>query len=182
MVLRKYGNRAPHIICTKKCGCKSSRFDYIEKAILENLKKYYYDLEVVIKENEKEDKSEIYQKQIQYLNKELKTLKIQKNNIFDLFEQGKYDEKMFIERSDNVSSRIENISSQLEILENEIKKEKKTSITSQEIKAVIDAYYLADVKEKNELLKSILFKVEYTKNKNQKNDEFDVKLFPKIYV
>lgn len=182
MVLRKYGNRAPHIICTKKCGCKSSRFDYIENAVLENLKKYYHELEVVIKENEKEDKSEIYQKQIQYLRKELKTLKIQKNNIFDLFEQGKYDEEMFIERSGNVSSRIESISSQLEMLENELKKEKKTSVTSQEIKDVIDAYYLADIKEKNELLKSVLLKVEYTKNKNQKNDEFDIKLFPKIYV
>ena len=182
MVLRKYGNRAPHIICNKKCGCKSSRFDYIENAVLENLKKYYNELEVVIKENEKEDKSEIYQKQIQHLNKELKTLKIQKNNIFDLFEQGKYDEEMFIERSGNVSSRIENISSQLEVLENELKKEKKTSITSQEIKDVIDAYHLADIKEKNELLKSVLLKVEYTKNKNQKNDDFDIKLFPKIYV
>lgn len=182
MVLRKYGNKAPHIICNKKCGCKSSRFDYIENAVLEHLKKYYYELDIIIKEKEKEDKSEIYKKQIQLLSKELKTLKIQKNNIFDLFEQGKYDEEMFIERSSNVSSRIESISSQLDILENELKKEKKTSITSQEIKDVIDGYYLAGIKEKNELLKSILFKVEYIKNKNQKNDEFDIKLFPKIYV
>lgn len=182
MVLRKYGKSFPHIICTKKCGCKSSRFDYIENAVLEGLNNYYNELKIVIKEKKIDDKSEIYKKQIQILNKELKTLKVQKNNIFDLFEQGKYDEEMFIERSNNVSSRIENINIQLESIENELKKEKKTSITSQEIKDVIDAYSLADIKKKNELLKSILIKVEYTKNKNQKNDDFDIKLFPKIYV
>lgn len=182
MVLRKYGTKAPHIICTKKCGCKSSRFDHVESAILKSLSDYYNQLEVIIKENKKEDKSDIYKKQIELLNKELKTLKVQKNNIFDLFEQGKYDEEMFIERSSNVSSRIENINSQLELLEKNIEETKKTSITPQEIKDVIDAYYLSDIKEKNELLKNILFKVEYKKNKEQKNDDFEINLFPKIYV
>lgn len=182
MVLRKYGAKAPHIICTKKCGCKSSRFDYVENAILTSLKDYYDQLEVVIKENKEEDKSVLYKKQIELLNKELHTLKIQKNNIFDLFEQGKYDEEMFIERSNNVSSRIESINSQIGLLKKNIEKTRKTSITSKEIKDVIDAYYLSDIKEKNELLKSILFKVEYKKERNQRNDEFDIKLFPKIYI
>ena len=89
---------------------------------------------------------------------------------------------MFIERSNNVSSRIESINSQIGLLKKNIEKTRKTSITSKEIKDVIDAYYLSDIKEKNELLKSVLFKVEYKKERNQRNDEFDIKLFPKIYI
>ncbi|MBS6502896.1 MAG: recombinase family protein [Clostridium sp.] len=182
MILRKYGNTPPHIMCTKKCGCKSSRFDYVEKALLEGLKKYYDELEIIIKEKKKEDKTDVYKKQIELLNKELKTLKVQKNNIFDLFEQGKYNEEMFIERSANVSKRIENINSQLNILEENITKSKKTLITSKEIKDVLDGYHLSNIQEKNELLKNILFKVEYIKYKDQRNDDFHIQLFPKIYV
>lgn len=181
MILRKYTSGASHIMCTKKCGCKSSRFDYVENAVLEGLKNYYDELDVVIREK-KENKTDIYKKQMDILNKELKTLKIQKNNIFDLFEQGKYDEEMFVERSNNVSSRIENINCQLKLLEKNIESTNKKSITSKEIKNVIDAYYLSDIKVKNELLKSILIKVEYNKAKHQKNDDFNIKLFPKIYV
>lgn len=181
MILRKYTSGASHIMCTKKCGCKSSRFDYVENAVLEGLKKYYNELEIIIKEK-KEPKVDVHKRQIELLNKELKTLKIQKNNIFDLFEQGKYDEDIFIERSSNVSSRIEDITSQLKLLQKTIEDDNKKFITSKEIKNVIDGYYSANIKEKNELLKSILFKVEYNKAKHQKNDDFNIELFPKIYV
>lgn len=182
MVLRKYGNRLPHIICTKKCGCKSSRFDYIENAVLEGLKNYYNELEVIVQKKEKINKSEIYKKQIALLEKELLTLKKQKNNIFDLFEQGKYDEKTFIERSSNVSERISEVKNQILLLDEKIKNKEKKEITSKEVKNIIDAYEKADIATKNQLLKGILYKAEYKKNKTQKNDEFEINLLPKIYV
>ena len=103
MVLKKYGNRTPHILCNKKCGCKSSRFDYVEKFILDSLFDYYKQLEVAIKEKDITDNTKIYKKQIESLNRELIKLMNQKNNIFDLFEQGMYDKEVFIERSTNVS-------------------------------------------------------------------------------
>lgn len=182
MVLRKYGSKAPHIMCTKKCGCKSSRFDYVEKAILQGLSDYYKELKVVINKKNIVDNTEMYKKQIGLLNKELNVLKKQRNNIFDLFEQGMYDEKTFIERSSNVSDRIELVSSQIYLLEKENKKTQRKGITAKEIKYVMDAYKISDIETKNKLLKSVLHKVEYKKNKNQKNDDFEINLFPKIYV
>ncbi|MGG7144935.1 recombinase family protein [Clostridium nigeriense] len=182
MILRKYGNKAPHIMCTKKCGCKSSRFDYVEKAILEGLSDYLNQMELVIKKKDITDDTEIYKKQIELLTKELNTLKKQKNNIFDLFEQGMYDEKTFIERSNNVSNRIDSTASQLSLLQEKIEKKKKKEISAKEIKDVIDAYEFSSIEVKNKLLKSVLYKVEYKKNKEQKNDDFEINLFPKIYV
>lgn len=182
MVLRKYGNRAPHIMCTKKCGCKSSRFDYIEKFILDSLFDYYKQLEVAIKEKDITDNTKIYKKQIESLKRELIKLMNQKNNIFDLFEQGMYDKEVFIERSTNVSERIENVNSQISLLQEKIEEKKKDKITSKEIKHVIDVYSISDTETKNRLLKSILYKVEYKKSKDQKNDDFEISLFPRIYV
>jgi len=182
MVLRKYGNSAPHIMCTKKCGCKSSRFDYVEKSILEGLSDYLKQMELVIKKKDVTDDTEIYKKQIELLTKELNTLKKQKNNIFDLFEQGMYDEKTFIERSNNVSNRMDSTVSQLSLLQEKIEKKKKKEISTKEIKDVVDAYEFSSIEVKNRLLKSVLYKVEYKKNKEQKNDDFEINLFPKIYV
>lgn len=182
MVLKKYGNRAPHILCNKKCGCKSSRFDYVEKFILDSLFDYYKQLEVAIKEKDITDNNKIYKKQIESLNRELIKLMNQKNNIFDLFEQGMYDKEVFIERSTNVSERIENVNSQISLLQEKLEEKTKDKITSKEIKHVIDVYSFSDVETKNRLLKSILYKVEYRKSKEQKNDDFEINLFPKIYV
>ena len=182
MVLKKYGNRAPHILCNKKCGCKSSRFDYVEKFILDSLFDYYKQLEVAIKEKDITDNTKIYKKQIESLNRELIKLMNQKNNIFDLFEQGMYDKEVFIERSTNVSERIENVNSQISLLQEKLEEKTKDKITSKEIKHVIDVYSFSDVETKNRLLKSILYKVEYRKSKEQKNDDFEINLFPKIYV
>ena len=182
MVLKKYGNRTPHILCNKKCGCKSSRFDYVEKFILDSLFDYYKQLEVAIKEKDITDNTKIYKKQIESLNRELIKLMNQKNNIFDLFEQGMYDKEVFIERSTNVSERIENVNSQISLLQEKLEEKTKDKITSKEIKHVIDVYSFSDVETKNRLLKSILYKVEYRKSKEQKNDDFEINLFPKIYV
>lgn len=182
MVLKKYGNRAPHILCNKKCGCKSSRFDYVEKFILDSLFDYYKQLEVAIKEKDITDNTKIYKKQIESLNRELIKLMNQKNNIFDLFEQGMYDKEVFIERSTNVSERIENVNSQISLLQEKLEEKTKDKITSKEIKHVIDVYSFSDVETKNRLLKSILYKVEYKKSKEQKNDDFEINLFTKIYV
>lgn len=182
MVLKKYGDRAPHILCNKKCGCKSSRFDYVEKFILDSLFDYYKQLEVAIKEKDITDNTKIYKKQIESLNRELIKLMNQKNNIFDLFEQGMYDKEVFIERSTNVSERIENVNSQISLLQEKLEEKTKDKITSKEIKHVIDVYSFSDVETKNRLLKSILYKVEYRKSKEQKNDDFEINLFPKIYV
>lgn len=185
MVLRKYGNKAPHIICTSKCGNKSSRFDYIESSIVESLESYLEQLKSTKDEIIAEDKdTAIHKIQLENLNKQLSTLNSQRLKLFDLLEQGVYDNTTFLERSNNVSERIKETEKEINNL-NLILKGKNNKLdkanSSLKIKNVLDKYKKSkDILQKNELLKNILFKVEYKKEKNQRGSDFEIKLFPKL--
>ena len=96
-------------------------------------------------------------------------------------ENNLYDEDTFLERSKNINDRIENITHTLKSLEKKVKKNSYTSYEEdiKHFKNVLDAYNLTkDVSKKNNLLKSILYKIEYTKT--EKGKDYEIKLFPKL--
>ena len=71
----------------------------------------------------------------------------------------------------------------IEGLNNLIEQEKRIDRTeySQRLREVVFAYKASkNVQNKNELLKSVLIKAEYKKEKHQKDDDFEIKLFPKL--
>lgn len=183
MVLRKYKNIDPHIICNNKCGNKSAKFKYIENETILALEKYLENLSVESKNVKCNDDTDIYAKQLETLNKELSILSSQKLKLFDLLEQGIYTNEVFVERANNISSRTDAIVNEIDNIKGIIKKQsKKTNMNSNsKIKNVIEGYkHTSDIALKNELLKSILYKVEYKKTKDQKNDDFQIKLFPRV--
>jgi len=180
MVLRKYGDKQPHLICTKKCGCSSARFDYIEKAILKGLGEYYYELKINIETKSVKATTEIYEKQLDLLSKELGLLNNQKSEIFNLLEQKVYNDEIFLERYSNLTNRINTNLKQIEKLKSILNKERTTRNTTKKIIGLLDGYDKADIELKNKLLKTVLFKVEYKKVKPQRDDNFEIQLFPKI--
>lgn len=183
MVLRKYGDKSPHIICTKKCGNKSSRFDFIEKAIIQSLENYLIELKSNTEEVSINDDTIIYKRQIQILNKKLSTLASQKLKLFDLLEQGLYDNKTFLQRSNNISLRYDKIEEEMRKLKFAIKRYNIRSgmDLNLKVKSVIDNYKNSNnIITKNELLKNILQKIEYRKLSIQKGSDFELRLFLKL--
>lgn len=183
MVMRKYGDKMPHIICLKKCGNKSSRFDYIEKAVLESLEKYLEEVETNSESLVSNNEMNIYENQMDLLNKELVTLNSQKLKLFDLLEQGIYNNETFIERSNNIAERMDLVEIEIGKIKAILEKQNKKINGNREItlKNVIDGYKASnDITQKNELLKSVASKIVYKKLKSQKDDDFEIKLFPRV--
>lgn len=182
MVMRKYTNKDPHIMCSKKCGNKSSKFKYVESAIITAFKEYYEDVKSNIENSTStNDDLNLHKKHLDILKKDLSTLNSQKLNLYDLVEQGIYDSKTFLERSNNINVRITRIENEIKKIETTLEKQsQKTSNIDIKIKNVIDLYkFTKDISEKNELLKTILIKAEYLKLKEQRNDDFEIKIYPK---
>ncbi|MDP4179060.1 MAG: recombinase family protein [Bacillota bacterium] len=182
MVLRKYGDRKPHIICNK-CKNKSSRFDYIEKAIIESLENYLIDLDTKVEKdnnNNNEDLS-FYTNQLELFKKEYKTLESQNLQLFDLLEQKVYSAETFIMRSNYIAERLNNIKNEIDKIKEIIETQKKPDDTKIILKNAINIYKESkNISLKNEVLKGVLIKVEYTKLKEQKNDDFNIQLFPRF--
>lgn len=181
MVMRKYGDKDPHIICTKKCGNKSSKFKYVEDAVLTALEDYLEVLKSDLKVATPDDDVHLYKKHLDILKKDLATLDAQKFNLYDLLEQGIYDSNTFLERSNNITERSNKIQIEIKNLESIIEQQNKKSISKLDIQieTVLHTYKLSNnIARKNELLKSVLFKIEYKKLKEQRGNDFEITLFP----
>lgn len=183
MIMRKVKN-TKRIMCIHKCGNKSVRLDYLEQSILEYLEHYLQKYKAVIQNsNNKNDAIEIYSKQLVELKKELTLLNKQKLNLFDLLERGIYNEDTFIERSNNIDSRKENIENEIikftDLIEYEKSKIDINQITKFE--NILNAYKATDnIESKNKLLKSIISKIDYIKLPQQKDNQFNITITNKL--
>lgn len=172
------------IMCVHKCGNRSVRFDLFENALIDALEEYLDNYEVEVKKDAFANNDSNTDKiQLKTFNKELTTLKNQKNKLFDLLERGIYNEDIFLERSKNIDDRIEKITSSINELTEKLNKKDNRSSKEQikKFKNLLDAYKSSnDVKNKNRMLKELLYKVEYFKGKKARGNDFTLKIFPKL--
>lgn len=180
MVYRPYGKKAPHMVCPKCCGNKSSKFEYVEDRILQSLKELTFNINV---KKELNNDAQIYLNQLNILRAELKELEIQKSKLYDLLERGVYSIDVFVERSKNISERIDKNQDAISSINSKISIENKNKDGEDfilKINNILNAYKKADINQKNKMLKSILDKAMYLKRKDQKNDSFSLDIYPNI--
>lgn len=192
MVRRPYTNQKPHLKCynNPRCDCKSTNLELVEKRIIKSLEQwlaaYKADWNLIEeKKNETSTLHQINQTAIKKLQRELVEIDKQKDNLHDLLERGIYDVDTFLERSNKLVSRSESIKESITKLEKEIKTDLKRMKAKEEIipqvERVLDLYYKTDdPKKKNSLIKTVLDKAVYTKEKHQYKDDFTLVLYPKL--
>ncbi len=182
MMYRSYGNRPAHIHCYNE-HCKktmSSRFDKVESSIIAEIEKRLYNYEINIPILENNDNSTVIAN-ISMLRSELNKLNKQKNNLYNLLEQGIYDTDTFLERSEVISNKISKITLDISELENKSKNRLSMVDIRNLIKNVIDVYKISDnIQLKNQALKKIITKIIYTKPKGSKADDYKVGIYFKF--
>lgn len=197
MTLRKgsmVGNykKKDYIIChARECVNVSSAFDYVESKILEFIKSWYtqYTVELEQKMDEPDINRIALEKSLKQIETEIVTLSKQQNNIYDLLEQGIYNTEQFLERSKNLSERISSVNEAKAEIEDKLAKHTERELAAHElmpkVKYLLDAYEsLSSAEQKNILLKEIIEKIEYKKDKAATNtgspDDFQLVLYPKL--
>ncbi|RCX20925.1 DNA invertase Pin-like site-specific DNA recombinase [Anaerobacterium chartisolvens] len=185
MKRRPYGDSAPHLVCESKCGVKSNKFESVENAVIAILQEYMSGIKTSALEEAVREKTDLrpLENNKSLLEKELKTLETQRLRTFDLLEQGVYDSATFAERSNYISLRTTEVQTAINACDDEMEKlqqQQNVAGQFQEIQNVLDVYPgLQEPKEKNILLKDIIEKIVYYKEKGWKSDEFNLKVFPK---
>lgn len=177
-------------ICCRKCKQNvGSNISYVEEKLLQALKILLddYKIKMINKDNSDiELLINVNKENITNYTKELDKVKLQLSNTYDLLEQNIYTKETFVERSNYLKQQIKDITSTIAQLENEkielSKKKNNKEILIPKIEKVIDSYYETyNIEIKNELLKSVLEKVEYLKINPKDKDDFTLKLYPKLY-
>ena len=121
---------------------------------------------------------------------ELSALNSQLENTFDLLEKGVYTTEIFVKRNQLLTEKISELSARIDEMkaeyEEELLREKARYDFIPNIENILDLYgSLEQIRTKNDLLKTVIERVEYVKttpNTKGKRDQanFELKIFPKI--
>lgn len=193
MVRRPYGgNRPDFIICPyTDCNNVSSALTVVEERLLSSIRAWATEYRLKWKQEAKnKDTSEaVVSSAINQLKKSLSQNEKKIDKIYDLLEQGVYSHEEFLTRSKKALENSADIKQQIETLENELKKSQRLSesynILLPKLDHLLETYSeLTDAESKNDLLKEVLEKVVYTKEKRitraSHGDSFSLVLYPKI--
>lgn len=193
MIRRPYSDKTKYdtLMCAAAhCKNVSSKLSDVEDAILDALRKLLYEYKVQLGGNVKSDdtKLKVIKTKLQQSINKSKELKRQLDKIYELFEKEVYDTGQFIERSGLVSKQIDENDDELKVLQEKYKQEKLRLCGRPEaiprIENILNVYsMLPNASSKNDLLKSILEKVEYTKEKSARYkgvrpDDFAIIIYP----
>lgn len=181
------------LMCPNRvCNNIGSKFDIVEERLLQSLVAWLsgYRLEWSDKLPAAEQALiDLKHKSLQKSSAELETLHKQLDRTHDLLEQGVYDTETFLARSRSLTERINSTEADIENLSAEVLEDEKRAASRRNIvpkvEKLLEVYpELPSAQAKNEMLKDVLEKVEYTKlqrsGKNGPFDNFDLLLFPKL--
>lgn len=169
--------KIPFLMC-QTSGCMPTHpIDEVEAAILQSIREQLADLDANIEKAAPPDVS-VFDKAISSAERELKSLSSQLAKTYDLLEQGLYDVDTFIERRTSINERSESLKNY--IAEQESKRQSIINsdrrITSKRIHSVLDVYGESDPAKRNELLRSIIDCVWYSKTERKRSSPFTVKV------
>lgn len=194
MVRRPYRNREDSLLCPyTSCPTVSSNLSLVEKSVINGIKRIAerYKLNNNIDVTSKAINSNITSKQnlIHEKESELENLNAQKAKQYDLLEQGIYTTEIFLERSKTIAAAIQTCTDAIQKIKEEVEHDK--DIISQQsafvprCEEMLNNYWDLDAESKNKMLKSLIEKVVYSKDKRNayghgNEASFELDIFPKI--
>ncbi len=184
----------PTLMCPNKdCDNISSKLCIVEEKIISSLKDWLKDYRIDYDDyvlEAKNKKKSNYEESISNLKKELEVQNKKLANVYDFFEEGTYTREMFSERCKIISSTITNIEANIKEFEKQIeieeKKDEGKKALIPKVENVLDIYpNLQTAEEKNNLLKTIVKRVEYLKTekaikKDSDPTNFELDIYPNI--
>lgn len=191
IVLRK--GRLDMLMCySRVCDNVGSKYEYVEERLLQALSSWLEDYRLEWSDKLPADEQAIIdlkQKALRKSVSELETLHKQLNRTHDLLEQGVYDTDTFLERSRSITERINATENDIRTLSAEVQEDEERAASRlnviPKVEKLLEVYsVLPSAQAKNEMLKEVLEKVEYTKNersgRNGPFDNFELVLYPKL--
>ena len=179
------------MMCTTQgCSTVSAPFGILEQRLLETLREWLTNYELSYPAELKNDNF-AETKRIALMNnqKSLDEYIKQRDKIYTLYERGIYSDDVFEQRIENVKSSILMVEQEIAKIQKDIDQynefEQSKAVFIPKVERVLELYNtLEDPADKNALLKEVLEKVVYTKDKGGRYsgcvDKFQLILYPKL--
>lgn len=182
--------------CTNtKCDNISSKLEIVEKRVIESLKNWLSEYEeeinnIDISQTNNSNIIKIKKEQISDTENKINECNDKLEKIYDFLEKGIYTIDIFTERKNKILTEQKELTTKLQTLysetENLVQIEKSKIDLIPRVKNVLESYSeCSSAKEKNDLLKTVIEKVEYLKtqkcySKNSNLENFELLIYPKF--
>lgn len=196
MARRPYKNMPDSFICPQpRCATVGSYLYLVEERLLEALTNWLkvYKLQWATEQNNKPNQHiqlSAKAKQLNKLQSDLSKTDTQMGSLYDLLEEGVYTKEVFLERSNLLNEKKNELTLKIESLaisiENDRLRDTNKDLFIPKIERILEIYRTdISAKEKNDLLKEVIEKVVYNKSIRGNNtgsgaDSFELALFPKL--
>lgn len=171
--MNKKDNKA-RLLCAEKNCNKSILLEDVEAMVYQSINDF---LEQCKYESAtKKDNTKPIRATLERLNQQLKKATAQKNKLHDFLEQGIYDIPTFMERKNTLETEITAIQNSIEIKQAELHQSlaRVNQNFIPDAEKLLRTYWSCSEKEKNILLKSIIRRMEYSREKGEWNNGFSV--------
>lgn len=191
LISRPYPKQKTNIKCHNQVHChnKASVYELVENRIILELGKWLntYKSDIENQPSSSNEKTVISMNRnvLKNLQKELDGIQQQKSKLHDLLEREIYDEDTYLERNKILGDKSATLQEEIEKVSLVIEQEEYVIKVQHSIipavESVLEIYpLLDDPVEKNSILKSVLEKVVYNKERHQIGDDFDLTIYPKL--
>ena len=180
---KKNINAKPRFKCnkSKNCGCKSHFVEEVEDAIVMAMKEWLAGYIIDLEQNDVPTDDGL-ETSLEMLKNRLEELFEQQDNICELHEKKEYSDRLFARRNAAIEAEIDKVESDIEDLELKISEQKEEADVQSSIiptsQYLLDNYDDLTPKEKNDIWKLILHKVDFVKT--EKGKEFNITIYPKL--
>lgn len=191
MIRRPYEDIPAMMFCIGP-GCPNvgSYLHLIEERLIQGLELWLSNYHLKVSGPEAVDYSretELIQQSIERIDSEIATLDKQVSSLHDLLEQGVYTVDVFVERSSVLKERLEEAQQTRKSLEEQMRRAEhrvdELKVFLPKVERLIDAYpHLESPKQKNLMLKEVLEKVAYRKERACRGtpDAFELDIYPNL--
>lgn len=164
-----------YLMCPKKGCTVSSSLPLVEKAVVNALRDKMDRLLLETKINP-DTHQEQFAETLKSIHTERQTLNRQLDKLHDLLEQGVYTIEVFLQRQKILNEKLGKLdNAEEEITRNQKKPDLKAQTLA--IRNVLNLYDVSSPQRRNELLKSVMNKVVYSKQTSAKPNEFRLEFF-----
>ena len=148
------------------CNCKSAVDFDVHKLFIDALKEHIRDFEIKIAEESNNNYLEEYNKNLEMMKKELKNLQLKRTEIFEFLEAKLYTHEEFLERKTIITERIEKQEDAIKEAEKNVPEKidyQERIVMFHQIIDLLESDPHANAKELNQLLKTFIDRIEYTR-------------------
>lgn len=166
----------PRYLCLKKGCIAGTKYELVEKAVITSLEDKLLEYDG-LKQAEQPQRNH-YNEQLKSITDNIAAVKRQQNKLHELLEREIYSVETFLERQQVLQSQLDTLNNEYQTVKKQADSTKVVDIkqTKQNILDVINNYWQSDIPTRNRLLKTVIEKAIYHKDKKTKPADFTLKI------